>query len=103
MGSTSNKFKFFEQCDRWRRNFANGESNWHEMMRNKVAISQDELKDAVTVEDILDEDETLDDFVCSDPDHGFYSSTINDEKVFFMQDCGFEFIFTEKGCAPNES
>jgi hypothetical protein len=96
----SSKFHFFNQCDRWRIRYLKGEDHWQEMMKNKIPVSQSLFEISTIAEDLLDEDESLSDFVSSDPEHGFYISSVNSEPVFFIQHSGFEFIFTENGKSP---
>lgn len=94
------KYEYFNQCDRWRINFENGESNWHIMMAEKEAINMNAFNKMVNGEAILDEEETFYDFICGDPDSGCYKSVIDDGVVFFIQTAGFEFIFTPDGNEP---
>jgi hypothetical protein len=94
------KFEFFNQCDRWRIQFNNGEKNWHIMMAGKESISMNVFEKMVNDQNILDEDETLSDFISYDQDSGFYKSVIDGGVVFFIQTAGFEFIFTPDGNEP---
>ena len=70
------------------------------MMKRKVKIDAESFLSLTNTEDLLDEDETVYDFVADDPDHGFYVSTVNSKPVTFIAHAGFEFIFTEDGHAP---
>ena len=96
------KQSYFTQCDKWRRNFTNGESNWQEMMANRTAIDESEFLDCVDIETsaFLDEDESLEEFMRDDPESGFYASSIKGNVLYFIQTCGFEFIFTTNGDCP---
>lgn len=93
------KLDYFNQCDRWRMTYKNGEENWQAMIANKEPISLSSFLKVVNIEQLL-WDETVEDFVSDDPEHGFYSSKINNERVVFLQTAGFEFIFTEDGLEP---
>lgn len=88
------KFTFFDQCDRFRRCIG-GEADWQEMMRRKKRISQSEFERFVDPSDMLDADETLDDWVATSGGTEFFRSAIGDETVYFMQAAGFEFIFRD--------
>lgn len=97
------RYEYHTQCDRFRQN-EQGESDWQEMMRNARKIPMSQFEAVCNPEGILDEGETLDDFVScsSDPDSDFYVSSIRDHRVLFYQSAGFEFIFTPGGQAlPN--
>lgn len=94
------QFTYFNQCDRWRTKYSEGEKHWQEMMDKKVKIDAELFLYLTDTEGLLDEDETVYDFVADDPDHGFYVSTANSKPVTFIAHAGFEFIFTEDGDAP---
>lgn len=94
------KLQYFNQCDRWRTQYPTGEAGWQEMIRNKSSISMSVFKKAVSYRDILDEKETLDDFIASDSGSGFFRSRVKGNPVFFVESCGFEFIFTVDGKEP---
>ena len=93
-------FPYFMQCDKWRRLGDKEEQAWHEMIRNKQAISQEGFVDRVEINHLLEEGESLDEYVADDPEHGFYLSAVNGMPVYFLQHSGFEFIFTPKGNNP---
>ncbi len=99
--NTLAKFTYFNQCDRWRIRYPNGEEQWQEMMANKYPLPIEEFLLLADTSDLLDEDETLSDFVADDPDHGFFISTANKKPVMFIAHAGFEFIFTEDGESPD--
>lgn len=88
------KFKFFDQCDRFRCNLRR-EEQWQEMMRRKRRVRQSEFERNVDPSAILDDDETLDDWMASSGDGQFFRSQIGDETVYFIQAAGFEFIFRD--------
>lgn len=98
--STVPAFTYFNQCDRWRIRYDNGEECWQDMMANKTAISLEAFLLLVDASGLLDEDETVMDFVADDPDHGFFVSIASGTPVVFLANAGFEFIFTENGAAP---
>jgi len=93
-------FDYFNQCDRWRTRYEDGEQNWQEMMKKKRPVSLEAFLLMADVSQLLDEDETLSDFVADDPEHGFYISEANSKPVLFIAHAGFEFIFTSNGDAP---
>lgn len=86
------------QCDRFRQD-AQGESDWQEMMNKAQRVSIDQFEAVCDPESLLDEGETLEDFMAcsSDPSSGFYVSSIRNHRVLFCQSEGFEFIFTPGG------
>jgi hypothetical protein len=84
---------FLEQCDRLRMQYTNGEAVWQEMIQNARRISLEELAAAVDPSRLLDEDETLEDFIADDPDAGFYASSVQGEPVYFVEARAFEFLF----------
>lgn len=91
---------YLGQCDRVRRQGAHAEAFWHEMMLNKQPTTMRELEAACNVSAILDEGESLWDFVDKN-DHGFFKSKVNGQPVWFVSSAGFEFIFAEKGPATS--
>lgn len=95
--------EFFQPCDRYRMNFESGEENWHEMMGNKKEIPVESFLKIADTSRLLDDDETVEDFMASDPEAATYISTIKDEKVAFIATSGFEFIFTKDGEEPGKS
>lgn len=88
------KFKFFDQCDRFRCN-PRREGQWQSMMRNKKKITQQEFERHVDPSGILDPGESLTDWISTSGDGQFYKSQIGDETVYFIQAAGFEFIFRD--------
>lgn len=89
------KASYFGQCDRLRRK-PGGEEAWQGMMRNKRKVSMSTFLRKVDVSDILEDGETVEDFVADDPDSAFYESDWNGRRVWFLQTSGFEFIFGDK-------
>ena len=88
------KAKYFMQCDRMRMK-PNGEAIWREMMKKRRTVEQSTFERNVDPKDLLDEDETLSDFIAGDPEAVFYKSDVRGIKVWFIQMAGFEFIFTQ--------
>ena len=79
-----------------------GETLWQQMMQNRQPISEQEFLSAVDMSDMLDPDETPEQFLAnsygSDPQEtAFYKSHWDHqgqiEDVMFLQTHGFEFIF----------
>lgn len=90
----SSKLPYLGQCDRIRRNNPEGESFWQEMIANAEPVSAEELEAACDVSAILDEDESLEDFV-NPNDHGYFRSTVQGKPVWYVQTAGFEFVFAD--------
>ncbi|WP_415912894.1 hypothetical protein [Neptuniibacter sp. QD37_11] len=84
-------------CANFRRTDKEGhelrEAQWHEMMANRVSIPEGNFTTVCDVDTLLDEGETLDEYLMGDPDAGFYRSAIDGYAVFFIQHSGFEMIF----------
>jgi hypothetical protein len=81
-------------CDKVRHDDT-GEAFWQDMMKNKKKISEREFLKHVNPKNILDPDETWQQFKADkadDPDFAFYSSIDN---VYFIQYAGFEYIWKE--------
>ncbi|AXH60105.1 hypothetical protein [Pseudomonas amygdali] len=70
-------------------------------MNNAQRISLDEFADACDLSSLLDEDETLDDFISSDECSGAYRVEVGQQVTYFLQTSGFEFFFTEDGAIPS--
>jgi len=87
------KMKYLGQCDRLRKKSTQNEANWQEMMKQKKPISMGTFKSKADYKAILDEDETLKDFVAGDPDAGFFQSVWGNKKCVFLRTAGFEFIW----------
>lgn len=88
------------QCDRLRRS-PEGEQTWIALVSRAEAISQEEFEKACNLSDLLNDGETLEDFVSPDPQHTFYK--VRDDAghdVHFIQHSGFEFFFAEEGQWP---
>jgi len=96
------KLIYLGQCDELRRQCfpssmagtSRGEDLWQRMMLLRQSISLEEFEDACDISDLLDEDETLEQFLADDPKSGAYLSYWGNQKCMFIQSSGFEFIFT---------
>ena len=100
------KYQYFNQCDKWRTQFENGEANWQEMMANKEPLSLEQFGKVVDYDTFFDPDDdedNIENYIWDDPDSGFYRSEVNGTKVLFFQTSGFEFIFTQDGEEPMPS
>ena len=89
--------RFIGTCDRVR-STDEGENLWQVMMTYRVEISQDEFEASVIVSDMLDEDETLEDFTAvaegeGDPCRFFKTEMPDGVTCFHIQQAGFEWIF----------
>lgn len=93
---------YFNQCDRWRIGNDEGERLWHLMMANSEPIANEVMKKAADLYQLLDEEETLEDFMADDEGSACYRSGFEGVTVLFVQSSGFEFIFTEDGKSPEE-
>lgn len=93
------EYGFLGSCDRLR--LAGNEGKWQKMMRLAQPISMEQFRIMCDVAQILDEDETLEDYVeahfDADPDSGFYKSFWGNQPCMFLQTHGFEFIFVNLG------
>lgn len=89
------KLPYLGQCDHLRLRFPEGEDFWQAMMHAAQPIPLDELERNVEVAAILDDEETLGQFVESDPDAAAFRAVVNGDPVYFLQVAGFEFIFAD--------
>lgn len=79
-------------CDRIRQK-PGGEEFWQEMMKHKEEISEEEFLKHVDPIEVLDEDETWEEFKSGHEEIKYYKS-IND--TYFFQSAGFEFIWKDE-------
>jgi len=86
-------YKYLGQCDRLR--LRGHEALWSEMIRQKVPVCMEHFEQQCDLSSILDEDESLSDFIAGDPTSEFYASFWGAQKCLFIQTHGFEFIFVE--------
>lgn len=92
--------KYAISADRLRKNLA-GEMIWSTHMDMAHPVTLNEFQESCDLSRLLDEDETIADFVESDPDHGFYHCDTPNGSVYFIQQSGFEFFFTADGKSPS--
>ena len=97
----ASKMKYVGQCDKLRKE-QGGEEAWQDMMSNKKQISLSKLKSSVDADAILDEDESLEDFVAGWDDAKIYESEWDSRPAMFIQMGGFEFIFAEQANKSSE-
>lgn len=97
------KYEYFNQCDKWRIEHEHGESNWQQMMANRVTMTGEQFGKVVDYDTFFDPDDSednIENYMMEDENSNFYRSKINNENVIFFQVSGFEFIFTEDGKEP---
>ncbi len=86
--TTLTEGKFKGACDRLRRT-EKGELFWQDMMSSKKEIPEKEFLKKVKIEDVLDDDETWEQYKEGTSDLKFYKS----KNAYFFQTAGFEFIW----------
>lgn len=88
-------YHYLGQCDRLR-TLPGGEEGWQEMMKNHLKVSEEEfLSHCDPREELLDEEETLEDFIAADPTSYFAKSTFMGKPCYFIGTHGFEFLFVQ--------
>jgi hypothetical protein len=91
----SNENNFIGICNNIRCD-GNGETWWKNVMKNKIEITQDEFLKHVNPSNILDDDESWEDYylnmVQSDSSTKFYKTN----NVYFFQYAGFEYFWEDK-------
>lgn len=89
-------------CDKVRKT-PEGEDFWQEMMKNKEEVSEDEFIQHVNPVEILDADETWEQYIenarMQDPDLKFYKAP---DGIYFFQTVGFEFIWQDNNFTLKE-
>jgi len=95
-----NKLNFFQPCDRWRVNNPQANLLWGKMIKSSEPISKKSFEKIVDIKDLLEEDETLSEFMSYD--ESYFRSSFDGITVAYAQTHGFEFIFTEDGKSPEE-
>jgi predicted protein tyrosine phosphatase len=85
------KSEFIGVCDNIRKT-VEGEKLWQDVMKNKKKITEKEFLKNVNIEDVLDPDETWEQFKHDHSDDviNFYKTIDN---IYFFQNHGFEFIW----------
>ncbi len=91
---SSKKFTYFGQCDRVRRCYGN-EEKWQEMIKNHTKIDIETFKSLCNYEILLEDDETLEEYIADDQGAYFAISNWGDLECCYLMRVGFEFIFVE--------
>jgi len=86
---------YIGQCDVIRRS-EEGESFWQTLMNQAEKISKEDFLSNINPDNILEDDETVDDFIAADPDSYFAKSIVNNNLYYFIGTHGFEFIWLKK-------
>jgi deferrochelatase/peroxidase EfeB len=63
------------------------------MIKDHIKVSKEEFLNNCAIDELLDEDEPLDEFIAADPDSYFAKSKWGDRDCYFVMTHGFEFIF----------
>lgn len=93
------KLQYALSCNRLRVNDS-GDQIWHSLMAKAERIQLDEFSEVCDLSGLLEEGETLDDYISVDEWAGVYKVETDAEPVVFMQRAGFEFFFTHDGLPP---
>jgi len=93
--TNNKKFKYFGQCNEVRCDKTE-ENNWQNMIKKHKKVFKEEFEKNCDINVILDEDETLNEFITADPSSYFAKSFWGDKKCYYLMTHGFEFIFLEK-------
>lgn len=88
------------QCDRLQMKVEYGREIWNSLIASATRIQPAEFVAACDLDGLLDEEETLEDYVASDPDWACYRSDTAQGQVYMLQTAGFEFFFTPDGLVP---
>lgn len=84
---------YIGQCDRIRRTEV-GENFFQELINNRYRATEEFFLSHASVEAILDEDETFQDWKSSVSDTvEYYSSLVHSREYVFLKTCGFEFVW----------
>lgn len=95
-----NRNQYAIQCDRLQMNVEHGREIWNSLIASATRIQPAEFVAACDLEGLLDEEETLEDYVASDPDWACYRCETAQGQVYMLQTAGFEFFFTPDGAVP---
>ncbi len=86
------KFQYLGQCNNLRcENF--GEDNWKKMIENKQLVNISEFKSMCNYEVLIEDDETLEEFISDCHDSYFAKSIWGKNPCYYLMTKGFEFIF----------
>lgn len=96
---TDNKLQYALSCNRLRVN-DEGDQIWQSLVAKAERIQFDEFSEFCDLSGLLEDGETLDDYISVDPWAGAYKVETDDEPVVFIQRAGFEFFFTHDGLPP---
>ncbi|WP_410950788.1 hypothetical protein [Pseudomonas sp. S1(2024)] len=88
------------QCDRLQMKVEHGREIWNSLIASATRIQPAEFVAACDLDGLLDEEETLEDYVASDPDWACYRCDTAQGQVYMLQTAGFEFFFTPDGLVP---
>lgn len=94
-----NKLRYALSCNRLRVN-DEGDQVWHSLVAKAERIQFDEFAAVCDLSGLLEEGETLDDYICVDEWAGAYKVETDAEPIAFIQRAGFEFFFTHDGLPP---
>jgi hypothetical protein len=87
------------QCDKLRSKDY-GEEVFTTLLYKAVRIPALKLLENCSLDALLDDGESYEDFVAQDPEAGCYRTDSPDGPVYFIQHTGFEFFFTADGQPP---
>lgn len=90
---TESQFIYFGQCDRLRK--CGYEQNWQKMMDDARPVSQQEFLNNVDVSDLLDQNESPEEWLQNFKSPQFLKSFWLNKTCYFIAANGFEFIFIE--------
>lgn len=99
----SKKFEYALPCDRLQVKVEHGKEIWNSLMAGAVRIDREAFEAACDVTTLLDDGETLDDYVASDENWAVYRSETAAGVAYFLQTAGFELFFTPDGKTPGFS
>jgi len=85
-------FHYLGQCDKLRCNNI-GEGNWQNMIKSHIKVSQEEFESKCAINELLDEDDPMEEFIGADPTSYFAKSMWGDKPCYYIMTAGFEFIF----------
>jgi hypothetical protein len=92
---------YIGQCDKIRQTLE-GEDLWRKIMSFKRFVSKEDFMDHIDPSNILDEDETIDEFMKSDPDAYYAYSRVDNINYWLIGHSGFEFIWRSDYSVLNE-
>ena len=85
-------YKYIGQCDRIRKN-PDGERFWRYVMGHAVPVSQEEFLNQCDISPLLDENETVEQFLSDYRTVGYYKANYNNTGYYWFGTRGFEFFF----------